>query len=508
MVITLRKTKVIFIKNAIILTVAALIIRFAGMLFRVWLAGAIGAEGIGLYNQIFSFYMLASAFASTGINTAVTRMVSEELSSGGNGRVGNILSKCIGVTLIIAVSTCFIMYFGADFIAETLVDDSRAADSLKTLTLALPFMGMSSCFKGYFIARKRSAPASTSQIFEQLVRIALITWLVTQNPSDNIGSTCRWVIFGDCMAEVCSFMYVYISYLIDKKRHLVFAHKDKPQYSVLSRLKHIAMPITVGRYLNSLLRTAENVLVPRQLELSGMSGNKALSVFGMIKGMALPLIFFPASFLNALSTLLIPEMSEAAATGRKYKVKYTAEKCIHITFISSLPIAVIFYYTAIPLGKLIYGDAESGEIIRLLSPIIPLMYMDSVCDGLLKGLDEQFSIFRNSMLDSLGRICLILILLRRFGFIGFIFIMYVSNGFTCIANLIKLVKISGAKIKWFKWLVFPAVSATTYGTILSLIIRPFGLSDLPIVILTIIPLLILYLLTVVSFKCITIEDLK
>ncbi len=503
----MRKTKVIFIKNAIILTVTGLLIRFIGMFFRVWLAGNIGAEGIGLYNQVFSFYMLASAFASTGINTAVTRMVSEELSHGGKC-IGNVIYKCIGVTLVIALSTSFLMFFGADFISEKIIDDPRAADSLRTLTIALPFMGFSSCFKGYFIARKKTAPASTSQIFEQLVRIVLITYLVGSFGNENIGAACKWVILGDSVAEICSFIFIYISYIIDKNRYIVYRGKDKPQYSVLRRLRHIALPITVGRYLNSLLRTAENVLVPRQLEKSGMSGNVALSFFGVIKGMALPLIFFPASFLNALSTLLIPEMSEAAATGRDYKVRYTAEKCIHITLISSLPIAVIFFYTSAQLGDIVYKEAAAGEVIRYLAPIIPLMYMDSVCDGLLKGLDQQFSIFRNSMLDSLGRLGLIMLILPRYGIIGFIFIMYISNFFTCSMNLFRLIKISKAKVRWYLWFVFPAVSALTVGTILYIIISKFVFSKLLFTLAFAISTVLIYLLIVFKFKCITIDDLR
>lgn len=503
----LRKTKVIFIKNAIILTVTGLLIRFIGMLFRVWLAGAVGAEGIGLYNQVFSFYMLASAFASTGINTAVTRMVSEELTRYGKA-VGNIIYKCIGVTLVIALSTSLLMFFGADFLAETVIDDPRAADSLKTLTIALPFMGISSCFKGYFIARKKTAPASTSQIFEQLVRIALIMYLISAFGNEDIGKACRWVIFGDSIAEVCSFIFIYISYIIDKKRHLVYSGTEKPQYSVLRRLRHIALPITVGRYLNSLLRTAENVLVPRQLEKSGLTGGEALSVFGVIKGMALPLIFFPASFLNALSTLLIPEMSEASATGRSYKVKYTVEKCIHITLISSLPLAVIFFYSSAELGSLVYKDPTAGQIIRMLAPIIPLMYIDSVCDGLLKGLDEQFSIFRNSMLDSLGRLGLIVLILPKYGLVGFIFIMYISNFFTCSMNLLRLIKISKAKIRWYLWFVFPAVTALSVGTIFYILADKFITSNLAFTTIFTVSTALMYLFIVFRFKCITIDDLR
>jgi stage V sporulation protein B len=400
------------------------------------------------------------------------------------------------------------MFFGAEFIAGTIVGDPRAADSLKTLTISLPFIGMSSCFKGYFIARKNTAPASSSQIFEQLVRIALITFLVGKAGASDIGKACRWVIFGDSIAEVFSFIYVYISYLRDKKRHISKKGGEKPAYSVLLKLKHIALPITVGRYLNSFLRTAENVLVPQQLEKNGMNGNDALSVFGVIKGMALPLIFFPASFLNALSTLLIPEMSEAAASGRELKVKYTAEKCIHITLISSLPIAVIFYFAALPLGNLVYGDPLAGEVIKLLAPIIPLMYMDSVCDGLLKGLDQQFSIFRNSMLDSLGRLALIMFLLPKYGLYGFVGIMYVSNLFTCSMNLFRLKKISKARLPWFMWLVLPGVAAICFGTIIYLLLDIFALPNLPFTIIYSLLTLAAYLIFVLRFKCISIDDLR
>ncbi len=504
----MRKSKVIFIKNALILTVTGIIIRFIGMFFRVWLAGKVGAEGIGLYSQVFSFYVLASAFASTGINTTVTRLISEELAVGNGKGVRVVLSRCMAVSLTVALISCAVIYFGADFISEKIVDDPRAAAALRTLTLSLPFMGLSSCLKGYFIARKKTAPASSSQIFEQLARIGFIAFIIGKEAGKGLAAACRGVILGDCIAEICSFFFIYISYIIDKSRHLEVNVGSKPQYSVFSRLRHIALPITVGRYMNSILRTAENVLVPQQLQKFGMTGERALSLFGVIKGMALPLIFFPASFLNALSTLLIPEMSEAAASGKNYKVKYTAEKCIHITLISSLPLAVIFFFTAAPMGRVVYGDSDSGEIIRLLSPIIPLMYMDSVCDGLLKGLDQQLSIFRNAMIDSLSRLGLIMLLLPKFGINGFVGIMYLSNMFTCSMNLGRLKKISGAKVKWFKWLVIPAVSSLCFGTVIDLIIRSFNLSDIPYIICIALPTAAAYLATVIKLDCIGLEDLR
>ena len=504
----MRKNKVIFIKNALVLTVTGLLIRFLGMLFRVWLAGAVGAEGIGLYSQIFSFYMLASAFASTGINTAVTRMVSEELSRGNGAGVKRVLSRSIAVTLTIALTSAAAIFFGAAEIAEHFIGDTRATEALKTLTLSLPFMGVSSCFKGYFIARKKAAPASSSQIFEQLSRILLVFILVTKTAKKGIAASCRAVILGDATAEILSCFYMYICYNVSK-HNILSNNVEKPLgYSVLARLRHIALPITVGRYLNSTLRTIENVLVPKSLEKYGMKSAEALSVFGVIKGMALPLIFFPSSFLNAMSTLLIPEMSEASYCGRELKVKYTAEKCMHITLISSFPLSIIFFYASKPLGLLFYGDEMAGEIIRLLAPIIPLMYMDSVCDGLLKGLDEQGSLFRNSLFDSLGRLALIYFFLHKTGLYGFIGIMYLSNAFTCSMNFFRLKKIAKAEVKWAKWVLFPGLFALILGTTLYLILEPLGLGNLLFSVAFSLLTAAAYLFCIVKSECLTREDLR
>ncbi len=503
----MRVSKVIFIKNAVILTLSSLIIRFIGMFFRIWLAGAVGSEGMGLYTQIFSFYVLASAFASTGINTAVTRLVTDELAAGNSKGVRKILTKCIAVTLLIALFSCALIYFGADFISERLIGDPRATEAIKTLTFSLPFMGLSSCLKGYFIARKRSAPGSTAQIFEQLARIGIIMLIFSKKAASGIGEACKWVILGDSLAEVCSFLYIYVAFLLDRAKNLPRKVGSPPSYSVLSKLRHIALPITLGRYLNSLLRTTESLLVPKKLEESGLSGSDSLSVYGVIKGMALPLIFFPASFLSALSTLLIPEMSEAAALGQSFKVKYTVKRCINITLITSLPISVIFFYGSARLGGIFYHDASSGEMIKLLAPIIPLMYMDSICDGLLKGLDQQLSIFRNSITDSLLRLGLILFILPRYGIYGFIGIMYLSNIYTCYLNLRRIIKISDAEISWYKHLIFPGITALTVGTVSYLFFEGMGLSDLPFILFFSATTVILYAIITVKCGCISREDI-
>ena len=131
--------KTLFIKNAAILTASSLILRFAGIVFKVWLASAIGAEGIGLYQLVFSVYVLASTFATSGICTAVTRLVADELAIGSRQGTLKILRRGIFITLCFAAMTIAALLLFGDFIAVTLLGDTRAAPSIKILSLSLPF---------------------------------------------------------------------------------------------------------------------------------------------------------------------------------------------------------------------------------------------------------------------------------------------------------------------------------------------------------------------------------
>ena len=87
--------KTVFIKNALVLTVSSFVLRFAGIIFKVWVGAIVGSEGIGLYSLIFSVHILAATFASSGISTAVTRLIAEEISLGSKNGTIKILKKTI-----------------------------------------------------------------------------------------------------------------------------------------------------------------------------------------------------------------------------------------------------------------------------------------------------------------------------------------------------------------------------------------------------------------------------
>ena len=359
--------KVLFIKNALVLTATSLLLRLLGVVFRVWLSTKIGSEGIGLYQIIFSFYILAATFATSGIYTAVTRLVADEMCIGGARSIKKIMRRSFSVVLLMAVLSLLLVFFGAEFIAKHVVSDVRATLAIRTLSLSLLFMGLSSCIKGYFLARRKSVPPSLSQIIEQLVRIFSVMFLVKHFASISIEYACASVLAGDVIAEFCSCLYLYLYYRRDTHSLSALSGRAHPNFSITKKLMHISLPIMGGKYINSILRIIESSLVPQRLMLAGVSRADALSFFGMIKGMALPVLFFPSSLLNSLSTLLIPEISEATAKGYLGSVRRSVEKIIVITALSGFIFGAVFFFCGENLGVIIYKSQDVGKLLKILA---------------------------------------------------------------------------------------------------------------------------------------------
>ncbi len=447
-----------FFQNAAIMTATSLLLRLIGIVFRIYISNRVGAEGMGLYQLIISVYVLAASFATAGLCTAVTRLCADEMVRGSAHSVKRVVNICIIMSVVIGLVSAAVIIIGADAIAGLFINDSRAVPALKILTLSLPFMGISSCLRGYFAARRRITGSSFSQILEQVVRIAAIGVMLNHMPVITAEKACFAILLGDTIAEGVSCFFLCAIYHIDKRRLTNTTGIGSDTSTLIKQTAHIALPITSGRYLNSVLRTIENTLVPRALNHFTHSHSLSLAQFGKLKGMAMPLIFFPSSFLNAFSVLLIPEVSEAKTLREHRQLTYTIGRAFHMTLLSSFLIAGIFWILAYPIGELIYHDPEVGNMIRILSALTPVMYLESVVVGILKGLDQQSHSLVYSVLDSVTRIGMIAAFTPTYGLNGFFVVMIISNLLTCALNTNRLCRVTGFHIQYGKWIIRPTAA--------------------------------------------------
>lgn len=441
-----------FVKNAAILTLTSLILRAAGIFLRVYIAGQIGAEGMGLHALIFTVYTFASAVATAGLSLAVTRLVSEDFAAGGKAAITAVLKKALPLSLALGSGAMLLMYFLADAAALYWLCDARAALSLRILSLGLPFMALSACFKGYFMARRNAKTPSDSQLVEQIIRILAIVLLLKPAAKHGLAYACGAIVLGNAVSEVVACIYLAVGY---KKDTRTIPYTGTPGKHILPRLVGVFLPVAFTGHMNTALHMAENLLVPQALTRYSLNNALALSQFGMLKGMALPALFFPASFLSALSSLLVPEMSEYGAKNQKKSITRTAEFTLRTTFVSSVLIAGTFMAYPDEIAHLLYKDTEVGFYITALAPIVPFMYLESIATGLLHGLGQQMATLKYNLANSGVRIAAVLLFVPRYGIRGFLAIMIVSNLYTSISCLHRLFRVANIRMQWRRWVVAP-----------------------------------------------------
>ncbi len=449
--------KGIFLKNTAILTAASLALRGIGMVFRVYLAGQIGAQGMGLYQLITTVYNLFLTVATAGLGVAATRMITEELALSGGSRLWSLCRKLLAAALALGTLAGAVQFAGAELIARGWLKDQQAAAPLRILALSLPLVAAASCLQGYFMARRSVALPTAAQLGEQLLRMGLIVALLPAALPRGIGPACAAVVLGGTVAQLFSSAVIWQGCRRDLRR-LRPAGGQAPARGVLRRLWGIGAPVAATRYVGSALRTLENVMVPGCLAAFGGSRETALGQFGALKGMAMTVLFFPFSFLATLSTLLLPEITEAYAQGRRGLLDRLISRTILITLTVSVLMGGLFTLFAGELGEVLYHDGEVAFYIRVLGPVMPFLYLESMVDGVLKGLNQQLSTFRYSVYDSVGRIALIALLVPRTGMKGFLFVMILSNLFTGLLNLRRLLMVTGMGIRWGQWVALPLLA--------------------------------------------------
>ena len=430
--------------NTAMLTVSSLLMQFLGLAFQVWLVGRIGSSGIGLFGLVMSVNALASTVAVSGIRFACTRLISEELGLDRPGSVRRAMRRCLAYSLFFGLAAAAVLFCFAEPIGFLWVGDARTVLPLRLLALSLPLMSLSSVIAGYFTACTRVYKAAVVQVAEQLSRMAFVAVFLSMAPYGDLELSCAAVVLGGCCGEAAAFILSLILYIYDRKRH--YSPNAPSGIRLTPRLLGISIPLALSAYARTSLSTIQHLLVPRGLRASGMSADSALSGYGIIQGMVFPIIMFPSCLLAALSQMLVPELTAAQVSGKDSDISDVASMLLNMCLRFSIGAAILMASFSSELGIAVYGSAESGKYIMLFSLLVPVMYMDMVTDGCLKGLGQMMHSMGINIADALIGVILVWLLLPRYALGGYIFMIFVTECFNFSLSIGHLHRVAQIRI--------------------------------------------------------------
>ena len=427
-----------FIKGTLILTLTGLLSRVIGFFYRIYLSRLFGEEGMGIYQLLSPVLALSFSLCAAGIQTAISKYVAASVAKGNCKDSYRYLFTGLFLSLLLSVPCMLLLLMFSDFVAVHFLLEARTASMLRIIALSIPAGAVHSCINGYYYGIKKTMLPSSTQIIEQFMRFFCVLaadFLARRSHTvPHINAAVVGLVVGECAAMLISLLAIYFRFYREEagagKSSLPCSNAGAfgiSRFHTVKNLLVLAFPLTVSRIVVNLLQSVEAVAIPSRLCRYGYDSVTALSVYGVLTGMALPLLFFPNALTGSMSLLLLPMVSEADAKGNTDAVKNTTLKTIQSCLLLGAACTLFFFLSGPFLGRFLFHSELAGRYIRSLSLLCPFLYLCTTLSGILHGLGKAVSVFFVNIFSLSLRLLFVFFLIPAFGIDCYILSMVLSQ---------------------------------------------------------------------------------
>ena len=413
------------ISGTIVLTLSGLLSRVIGFFYRIFLSQRFGEEAMGIYQLIGPLMGLTYALCISGIQSAIAKQIAEKASK-----------KVLYIGLLISFTlssfcTVFLLQ-NASWLATKVFFEVRLIPLIKVLALSMPLSTIHSCINGYFYGKKQAKYPAILQLIEQLARVLSVVIIFYINDTKQLKTPLYVTVVGLFVGEIFSSLFSVIFYNLEKRKN--YTTKNTPTSSIVLEIFRYSIPLTTARIVVGLLQSIENIYIPQKLLLAGYETSEALSLFGVLSGMALPLIMFPTAITNSLSSMLLPAVSEQNAMNTPQELSGMLKKSISFCMLLGFLCFTGFFTLGKFLGKLLFHSSLAGTFIMSLSFICPFLYTNASLGAIINGLGKTGFTFFINIVSTLIRMFFVFCLIPSFGILAYLWGVLVSQLFSFIVS--------------------------------------------------------------------------
>ena len=473
------------IVGTFILTAAGILTRLIGFLYRIYLSRLFGEEGMGIYQLLSPVLSLSFSLTAAGYQTAISKLVAEQTATR-NRPALTPLWLGLGISLPLSLLCNMALFIFAEPIALNLIQEPRTASMLRILSFSVPLSAVHSCINGYFYGIKKAGIPAGAQLLEQITRVGCVYIVsgyilsVGKTPSISVA------VLGLTVGEFFSMLMTIAAICPERKHgsgnrrpsqhyepgirnpnslserrnkpvsqlspynnatfgplhkahgktaaqipaaasHSLPAQPAAPIRSLYGKLLAMALPLTANRIVLNFLQSIESVSIPAQLKTYGYDSVTALSVYGVLTGMAMPFIFFPNALTSSVAVLLLPIISENYALGNMETVRRTILRTVKYCGLMGICCMGSFVLLGKWAGTTLFDSPLAGYFIRTLGFICPFLYLDTTLSSILQGLGLAGHLFGMNVVCLLLRLGFVFLAVPRYGITGYLWGLLASQ---------------------------------------------------------------------------------
>jgi len=464
-----------FLKGALILTGATLIVRLLGIAQKLPLFWLLREEGVGIYNFPYAFYAILLAISSTGINIAISKLVAERLAAG--DRPGAIrvfrVSRLAMTTLGVFTATALALV--GRFLANNVHHDPRAALSYWVLAPAVFADTLQAAYRGFFQGLQNMRPNALSQVVEQIIRVIIMlsAAYILLGRTGDLGIAAAGATFGSTAGAIGSFLLLSLIYQTAVPRYFGQALREarlikEPVWPLVRRIFSYSIPISLAGMGLPMLMLADSALVSARLQAAGMSMGGATSNYGVLAGNAMPLVNLPTMLTGALFVTLVPAITESLFRGRRDEILSRSRTALRVTLLFSIPAAVGMYLLAGGIVHLLRLQSQAPAaptevVVRALTLGLIFVTLQQTTSGILQGLGRNIVPVVNMFLGAALKAVLTYVLVFRIGVTGAAYATAIGFALTTSLNLYRVYESVGPVIQVRDMIMKPALAAAVMG---------------------------------------------
>lgn len=412
------------ITGTLVLTGTGLLSRLIGFFYRVYLARLFGEDGMGLYQLIGPVVSVTFALTAAGFQTTISRLIARQTSG------SKLQPLLLGVSLSLPLSLVFsvTVFRLADYLSIHYLVQERCAPLLRILAFSLPLSSLHACINGYFYGRRETTVPAASQLLEQFTRVGCVWFLSSRILGKGGMPDISLAVFGLALGEAASSTFSLIALTLSLREQKEHTNRTpffsrKPVVDFLTML----LPLSANRLSLTILGSIESISIPVKLREYGLDNSTSFSVYGVLTGMALPMLFFPNALTGSLSMMLLPTISENQVKQEFSQVRRNV--CRTIYFCGGLGILCMLLFTLSGkwLGGILFDSALAGYYLSILGFLCPFLYTNTALSGILQGLGKAGSLFVTNLATVSLRLYFVLFRIPQIGIRGYLYGLLFSH---------------------------------------------------------------------------------
>ncbi len=378
-----------FVKSTIILTIATLLSKVLGSIFRIPLQNIAGDEVLGIFTLVYPVYMVALYLSVAGIPLAISKLIAEVHAKNEQHKIkeiyftASILALCFGV-----LSFAIIMGFATPISNALGGPSTKIALIVVALTLLVaPYMAV---YRGFFQGFGNMQPTAISQVIEQLVRVCLILGvsfvLVKMNYSTEVVS--GGVMIGSVIGALASLLYLRFQYTRSSVKVTTAQKVSFSQYKSWSKIiLKISIPIAIGSVTMALFNFVDSFTVTYGLRSAGVEQHEITYLYG-IYGRGLTLVQIATIFASSIILPLVPLITAKLAENNFSATREIIERTHRLTHLISWPAAIGLLALTLPLNLALFTDLEGSTMLAIINLSSVFTSLTILGTGVLQGMNS------------------------------------------------------------------------------------------------------------------------